>query len=779
MKKDLYIDGIHFLTAREAGDVLGYAPDYISRLCREGRLRGRRSGKSWIVEADSLVPFIKLHEAKKTAWHSDLSQKLKAVSTSVQSVASSFEPLPRAHVAPKELHILRGAQRAKKERARSRIRTIASTSASVVLASLLLFSTNTPELALQKLASVMRDSPRMNQVAAAFTLGGLLDSAAHTTYAGINSLACTLTGWCDERPQTIVYVPAQQQKLVASAEPASSGNVYNTNNITNYIQPVVERIREEARTVISGGITEDALNMRLDDLASELKYEGLRQMVNVYDELAGIGGAGFDDIDITDSTWTGGSITGAAISGGSIAGSSLSLSGDATLEDLFATTLTVGSATSTNATSTNMYVSGSFGFGSDTGILRNSAGSVSTLANGVNGQVLKIVGGNLSWSTDISGGGGGGSSFFSTTTDDLALYPADVSDVVIIGDSSTTSVGNILEIAGNSLFRGAVTGYGTITAPRFVATSSVASVLPYASTTALSATMLCLSGDCRGAWTADTSFSTTSAEYWKSVSSFFSTTSSDYYTSVTNFFSTSSANHFSSLGLAFSSTSASYFLSQNQGQAFSTTSANNLLSTYDKGFFFSTTSADYFLSQSNVSGFSTTSADYWKSVSNFFSTTSATYFSSLGLGFSTTSNDYWKTANNFYSTTSSDYWKTQNNFFSTSSSDYYSSLGLAFSTTSANYFLTQNQGAAFSTTSSNYLLSTYDKGFFFSTTSADVWKSVSNFFSTTSADYFSSLGLGFSTTSSDAWKNTRNFFSTTSSDYYSSLGLGFSTTSAN
>ncbi|HVV15503.1 MAG TPA: hypothetical protein VHD55_03845, partial [Candidatus Paceibacterota bacterium] len=101
-----------------------------------------------------------------------------------------------------------------------------------------------------------------------------------------------------------------------------------------------------------------------------------------------------------------------------------------------------------------------------------------------------------------------------------------------------------------------------------------------------------------------TGFSTTSAEYWKSVSNFFSTTSTDYWKTQNNFFST---------------TSVAYFLAQNQGNAFSTTSAA------------------YFLSQNQGNAFSTTSAEYWKSVSNFFSTTSASYFAAANGLLSTSS----------------------------------------------------------------------------------------------------------------------------------------------
>ncbi len=71
------------------------------------------------------------------------------------------------------------------------------------------------------------------------------------------------------------------------------------------------------------------------------------------------------------------------------------------------------------------------------------------------------------------------------------------------------------------------------------------------------------------------------------------------------------------------------------------TSSLGLLSTssidsIDKSYFFSTTSASYFLSQNQGNAFSTTSANYWQTQNNFFSTSSASYFAnSLGLVSST------------------------------------------------------------------------------------------------------------------------------------------------
>ena len=146
--------------------------------------------------------------------------------------------------------------------------------------------------------------------------------------------------------------------------------------------------------------------------------------------------------------------------------------------------LSTQNSTTTNATTTNLYVSGSATIGSGTGVLQSSSGVVSALANGSNGQVLKISGGVPTWGTDLTGSGG--SSAWATTTDNLAVYPSTVTQVILVGASATTTTGNILEVSGNSLFRGTATAYKTITAPSFTATSTVASQLPYASSTAIS-----------------------------------------------------------------------------------------------------------------------------------------------------------------------------------------------------------------------------------------------------------------------------------------------------
>ena len=118
-------------------------------------------------------------------------------------------------------------------------------------------------------------------------------------------------------------------------------------------------------------------------------------------------------------------------------------------------------------------------------ILYASASNVLTrLAVGSAGQVLKVSAGIPGWGADNTASGG--ASIFATTTDSLAIYPSTVGNVFLLGQSATTTTGNILEVLGDSLFRGNLISYNRLTAPSFNATSSTASSFIQASSTRFS-----------------------------------------------------------------------------------------------------------------------------------------------------------------------------------------------------------------------------------------------------------------------------------------------------
>src|SRR3989344_1348902 len=73
--------GKPLLSARRAAKILGCAPDYISRLCREDKLRGRQIERVWYVEPDSLAAFEKLREELKEVRAQELSRERRLEQT--------------------------------------------------------------------------------------------------------------------------------------------------------------------------------------------------------------------------------------------------------------------------------------------------------------------------------------------------------------------------------------------------------------------------------------------------------------------------------------------------------------------------------------------------------------------------------------------------------------------------------------------------------------------------------------------------------------------------
>src|SRR3989344_5722757 len=58
MTDEILFDGVKHIAAIEAAGSSGLTRDYVARLCREGKIRGRQVGKNWYVVEDSLSSFL-------------------------------------------------------------------------------------------------------------------------------------------------------------------------------------------------------------------------------------------------------------------------------------------------------------------------------------------------------------------------------------------------------------------------------------------------------------------------------------------------------------------------------------------------------------------------------------------------------------------------------------------------------------------------------------------------------------------------------------------------
>ncbi len=69
MTSELFFEGKRYIPASEAAMIGGFTGDYISRLCRDGRLTARRVGKNWFVEQSSIEAFLvdqEYHRSKRS-----------------------------------------------------------------------------------------------------------------------------------------------------------------------------------------------------------------------------------------------------------------------------------------------------------------------------------------------------------------------------------------------------------------------------------------------------------------------------------------------------------------------------------------------------------------------------------------------------------------------------------------------------------------------------------------------------------------------------------------
>ena len=516
-------------------------------------------------------------------------------------------------------------------------------------------------------------------------------------------------------------------------------------------QPVIERVVERERVVTEGGVSETTLADRLNQLENKLRSLIFSQSSQQSAQTSAVSHAvalsqridNLSNTTITNPTITGGSITASSIVGTI---SSVISSAIATVENLTTTELVAVNATFTNATTTTFYA-GALGAG--TASITNASTTNLGTAN------LRVS------SLDCTGYANGGT----LTTDGSGNVICATDD----GGAGSTVAGSDMQVQFNS-------GGGFAAAASFTfASSSGKLAVPYASTTALSATIL---------------YATTASTTNLIISGTATTTAGNGFDIASGCFSINGTclTSGSAADGTFSTTSADYW--DTMKWRWATTSSDWWLSQYAKGFFFSTTSADWWKSQSNF--FSTSSANAWEATQWRWATTSAAYFESTfsrwattsasnflsqnqALAFSTTSANAWDAAQFRWATTSSDYWKIANNFFSTTSVNAWEATQTRWATTSSAYFLSQNQGAAFSTTSVNYWESTQSR---WATTSTAYWDSLQFRWATTSTAYWESTQTRWATSSSDYWQSQRNFFSTTSVDAWDITKWRWSTSSS-
>ncbi|HEX8591560.1 MAG TPA: helix-turn-helix domain-containing protein, partial [Candidatus Paceibacterota bacterium] len=87
------------ISTREASTLSGYNPDYLARLCRAQKIAGKRIGRTWYVERDSLESFVRAQEAHREKLAKDLSSAREREYREAQTAAHAAAlPTPSARL---------------------------------------------------------------------------------------------------------------------------------------------------------------------------------------------------------------------------------------------------------------------------------------------------------------------------------------------------------------------------------------------------------------------------------------------------------------------------------------------------------------------------------------------------------------------------------------------------------------------------------------------------------------------------------------------------------
>ncbi|MCW9054563.1 MAG: hypothetical protein OQJ98_01105 [Candidatus Pacebacteria bacterium] len=77
MPEGIFLNNKKYFSSRDAASYAGYTNDYVSRLCREGKVPGQMMGRVWHVEAEPFLEFILGQEQKKVEQSQALSEGRK------------------------------------------------------------------------------------------------------------------------------------------------------------------------------------------------------------------------------------------------------------------------------------------------------------------------------------------------------------------------------------------------------------------------------------------------------------------------------------------------------------------------------------------------------------------------------------------------------------------------------------------------------------------------------------------------------------------------------
>jgi Chaperone of endosialidase/LVIVD repeat len=462
---EIFFDGVRYISAGDAARDLGVVRDYIARLCRQGRIRGRQVGKNWYAEVPSLhrwaieqnhqralrsEALVRERAEERRAAQSSSRNHHGATSTSGADTHAPESGVPATAIvsnASGELHrkLANAVSRGSLEAASRATALSARASSQVPLYAVsptfeLLHKIAAAVLALTLVVglyalgnSLIATSPELvpgTAVTPQIELGaaaGLVANTFSNIAGGLQNEIAFLASlfrarFASSNPEgglvSVQVTPGRPQNPPAPAIPPSAPLSRPSTQTIVENNPIVERVIQSENVIASGGITEDEVDQKLQQLDNSLSAQmysltsanstaiaqnyNVTAQTNAIDQLSGTA--------ITNPDITGGSITNANISGGTISGGIISgatFSGTTTLETLAVS----GGATSTFASGIDI-TAGCFAIG---GTCITSSGGGAGNPGGSDTQVQFNEAGSF---------GGSASFTFATSTNLLTVLNA-------------------------------------------------------------------------------------------------------------------------------------------------------------------------------------------------------------------------------------------------------------------------------------------------------------------------------------------------------------------
>ena len=336
------LDGRRYFLASAAAADFGFTPDHIARLARQGKINGRRIGKKWYVEPESLRAYLKtLGDLSRPA---NLSSEAPE-RTSAERIAH--------HMHTRGRHTMRDwsppNEASERRQSVSPVFPLASLALAIIL------STGAAYAAFNPTGASTIASRVQSQFAAASADTSIFDRAAQFLFRAV----CPIFKSCDLTDVRIADYPnsgganknigsAPVPRQAATTVPTSPSQAASTSSALAssassaaanppIVQRIVERIVERALptyTIAQGGITEAILNDHLNQLDNKLSSQisslsasltsipyslpasgGITNTIALSQHIDNLDGTHIARAVITDATISGGNVTATSFSG--------------------------------------------------------------------------------------------------------------------------------------------------------------------------------------------------------------------------------------------------------------------------------------------------------------------------------------------------------------------------------------------------------------------------------------------------------------------------------